>query len=270
MPGGALMLLVVGFVCWLFAFQSAESLFAGVVVGGFTLVILGFVGGIILGNTGLNDGDFVMNSFLATRPISDSELARVCLSTAVKSLLSAWAIWAAAVGIVYGCMTVYGASDGIRLPDDFGWWYFVLPLAFAWITVATTMCAGLTGRVLRVLAILGIGFALVTLNAVTSKFLLSSDAHLLLQRTVAAGIQLGVVAGVAWVFTEARRRDLISTPMIYMAAILWLVGTASVAVLLPKLPEPRITGALLGAAAAALVIAPIAAAPVAISTNRHR
>lgn len=270
MPFGALALLVIGFVTWIIAFRSADSLFSGLVVSGFVLTMLGFIGGIILGNTGHNDADFLMNSFLATRPISDSDLARVCLATAAKSLLSAWAIWVAAVGILYVSLVAFGASEHARLPKDFGWWHVVLPVVFAWITTGCTMSIGLTGRVVQIIMIFLAIFAVITATAFASKLLLSPDAHLYLQRTVAIVIQLGIVAVTVWVFVEARRRELISTATTWAGASLWLASTALGAIVLPQAPEPRIVAILLGAVGAALAILPFAAAPLAISMNRHR
>lgn len=270
MPFAILMLLAIGLVVWIFSDRTAENLIAGAVVGGFTLAILGFIGGVIFGNTGSNDGDYVMGSFLGTRPISDSELARATLTAAAKSMLLAWLIWVAAVGVAYAAALACGAGSEVHLPRDLGWWCFPATLAAAWILLGVIMSLGLTGRAVQTILPLCMITALVIAGAISSNFLLSPSSRLLLQRATVIAAACSILAFGLWAFSAARRRAFISDPAIWAAATIWLVGTSLVAFALPEFNQPRGLVVLLAAAGAALAVIPIAAAPLAISVNRHR
>lgn len=270
MPFGAVCLLTLGFVVWFFSDRSAENLFSGLVVGGFTLAILGFIGGVIHGNTGTNDGDFVMRSFLATRPVSDTDLAKFCVVSAAKSMLLAWSVWVVAVAFIYGGMFLFGVGNSARLPTDLGWWYFALTLVTAWIAVGTTMSIGLAGQSPRTLQIFCVVVAIITAVAIASKFLLSPPAQLLLARAALIIFEFSIVAIGTWCFFAARRRCLIAVSTFWLAATIWLAATTLAAMALPDFSGPRIIGILLCAAGLMLVVLPVAAAPLAISINRHR
>jgi hypothetical protein len=77
------------------------------------------------------------------------------------------------------------------------------------------------------------------------------------------------VAG-AFAFVAARRRRLIQLPTVWAAVGTWIVATVLLACFLPTYAQPRLLAYLLIAALVTLLVTPIAAAPLAISVNRHR
>jgi hypothetical protein len=81
---------------------------------------------------------------------------------------------------------------------------------------------------------------------------------------------MSLVIASVWVFVAARRRKLIQGPTVWAAAIVWITTTAGMALKWPENGWPLWGGYLLIAAAAALVVAPVAAVPLALSWNRHR
>jgi hypothetical protein len=259
-----------GLIIWIFSDRQPENLVQGFFGGGAMLAFFGFIAGIVFGNTGPNDANYVMGHFLATRPISDTEAARAILLTAAKSVVLAWAIWALAFALACCCIAAGGYSAAIRFPENVGWWYFPATLIGPWMVASTLIYLGLFGSPKYVLQLLcGVAAALLII-AISSKFLLKPTAQLLLEQTFFVLIGSGLIIAGGLVFVIARRRRLIQSPTVWVAACVWIVSTIAFAILWRAHAEPRILGYLLIAAFATLLVAPIAAAPLALSVNRHR
>ncbi len=96
MPASVVLLLTFGLAIWLIFSRDPLALMGGVVAGGGILSLLGFVGGVLVGNCGPNDANYEMGQFLATRPMMSSDMARTLLKTAGLSTLMAWTAWAVA------------------------------------------------------------------------------------------------------------------------------------------------------------------------------
>lgn len=89
MPAMVVFGVVGAFGLWLIFNRNAHELFNAYLVGGGLLSVGGLIGGLIVGNSGPNDADFNMGNFLATRPITTSNIARTILKTAAKSTVIA-------------------------------------------------------------------------------------------------------------------------------------------------------------------------------------
>ena len=232
---------------------------------------LGFMGGLLFGNVGPDNSNYSMGHFTATRPMSDTDMGRAILRTAAKSILLTWSIWVAALLIVCACLVACGAKEAIKLPQDWKWWYFPITLLGPWIVsgiLASSLLVGPTSYRARYLAC-SIPAALIII-AVLSKFLLSRDAQTLLDETLVAVATTAIVLACGSALFAARRRQLIQGPTVWAAAIVWIAATAGLALKWPENAMPHGLGYLLIAAAAALMVAPVASVPLALSWNRHR
>ncbi|MGH7138000.1 MAG: hypothetical protein ACREHD_19800, partial [Pirellulales bacterium] len=142
MPGAVVFVLVIGLALWLVVSRNGTDLLHGLLVGGGLLLVAALLGGILTGNCGPDDANYEMGSFLATRPITTIDMARTILKTALKSVLMAWLIWAAAFLAVY---LIVWATQNHRpaLPRELGWWYFPATLIGALAILGLLTCAGL-------------------------------------------------------------------------------------------------------------------------------
>ncbi len=271
MPMGAISLIVFGTIGWFLGSRRADDLFTVFFAGGqASLWVLAFVGGLILGNEGANESNFTIGHFMGTRPISDSDIGRAILRTAIKSLLLTWSIWLAAMLIACGCLMACGASDVIKLPKDWSWWYFPSALFGPWIIVGGFTSIFLLGRS-RILVPLACAIpAALFVIAVGSKFFLSLEAQFVMDRTLVAMTATGLVMIGVWVYAAARRRGLIQSATLWAAATIWIASTAVLAFQLPQPASPRWLAVLLIAAMMALIVGPVASVPLALSANRHR
>jgi hypothetical protein len=112
--------------------------------------------------------------------------------------------------------------------------------------------------------------AAIMVASVLSKFLLKPAAHALLAQSITALLASALVVSGALAFVAARRRQLIRMPTVWAAACTWIVATVLLAYSLPTYAQPRPLSYLLVAALVAVFVAPVAAAPLALSVNRHR
>jgi hypothetical protein len=271
MPMTAFGLLIIGLIVWFFSSRNADDLFYALFFSGNMLWALSFVSGLLLGNAGPNDASYVMGHFFSTQPISDTDMARAILRTAVKSIVVTWSIWIVAMLVVCGGLYACGASDAIKLPKDWSWWYLPATLLGPWIVTGNVASLLLQGGRQRHVVFLACGTpAALVIIATVSKSLLSHDALWLLNSTLIVLTAISLVIASAWVFFAARRRKLIQGPTLWAAAIVWITATVGLALKWPDYATPHWVGYLLIAAAAALAVAPVASVPLALSWNRHR
>jgi hypothetical protein len=270
MPAGALILLVAGFIGWLFGSRDPEDLLLGLLAGGAGLSVLGGIGGFIFGTVGQNDA-YIMGHFLATRPISDTNLGWAILKTTAKSILLAWCVWAFTLGIVYSCLRISGSHALAELSGQADWWYIPATLLGMWAVAATIASLGLTGRTKLALQTFCVILGVVILEATFSKFLLSQPALLIANGILAAVLGGCLLIVAVWIFIAARRRGLIQPPVLWAAASIWIIATAAVCVVcVSGSSQTGWLSYLLVADVAALTVLPIASMPLAICFNRHR
>jgi hypothetical protein len=271
MPAGTIFCLIGGLIIWGLSDRQAEPLVQGFFGGAVVLSMLGFISGLASGNIGPNDASYDMGQFLATRPTTDTDTARAIFLVTAQSVILAWAIWALAFAVACACIAMAGSVTAIHFPkDDIGWWYFPATFIACWTVTSAITCVLLFGRSKYVLQFLcGLAAAIIIVS-VSSKFLLRPAAHALLVQTLTALLASGLVVAGAFAFVAARRRRLIQLPTVWAAVGTWIVATVLLACFLPTYAQPRLLAYLLIAALVTLLVTPIAAAPLAISVNRHR
>jgi len=261
---------IVGLTIWLFDNGNPEDLFQGVIAGGGMLTFVGFIGGFFLGNVAQREGENAMGSFLATRPMSSSDMARTVLENVAKSVLLAWAIWATTCLIAYAILMTSGNSAEIRLPEIWGRWYFPATLLGLWTAAAVTASLWLMGRSRLVAQLICGLIAAFVVATLLSKFALADRTRLILGQACLTAVGAAILLGTAWLFAAAHRRTLIQTTTLGVAVGVWLIATVLVMLQPPLPPESSRLAYLLIAATLALSIAPLAAAPLAVAWNRHR
>jgi len=270
LPAAVVLCLIVGFGCWLIFSRVPRNLVDGLVGLGAMLSAIGVVAGIITGNTGPDDANYAVGQHLATRPITDTELARTILKTAGLGVTLAWVIWAVAFLAVYGMILATNAVPPPVLPKGVHWWYLPVTLVGLWTTVTIVTSLGLMGRPKLVLIFLIAGFSLFIGIDLYSKYALSREERTMLFHGSQFVVGVACVLGTLWIFIAARRRSLIGAPTAGIASALWCTFCALVIVEWALHPERQLPDYLLVAGLLALTVAPLAAAPLALAWNRHR
>lgn len=243
-------------------------------VGGVLLILGGLVVGLVFGNTGTADGKLEMGNFLATRPMTSADMARTILKAAVLSTLLAWAFWAMAFLAVYAIILIANVDPTPHLPTEVGWWYFPATLLGTWTALAAITTIGLTGRP-TLYGLLFCGLPALTLGAILfSHYVLSPDGQTQFKDGITAIVGAIYIVGTFWAFSAARRRALIDMPTTWAAlgvfGILCLAGTFFWS---QHRDEPPATPWALFVHVIglfALVVFPLAAAPLAVTWNRNR
>lgn len=258
-----------GFVVWYFnGDRRAASLIEGLFASGGLMWVLGFLGGLVLGNTGAHDAGFTMTQFNATRPMSDADMGRIMLRTAAKSVAISWLIWVAALAIT--CFVTLLNSPPHLVKPLFGmWWFMALTLAGYWASTGVLMSIGLLGRSKIFLQVACGVPASIFFLAIACNALLRPEVAAMAAQTVIFALSLGTIAAIVWLFVEARRRRLVSTTTVGITAAAW-----STAVMVCPLVDGDALHSwlawLLFSTLFALAVAPLAATPLAIAWNRHR
>jgi hypothetical protein len=129
---------------------------------------------------------------------------------------------------------------------------------------------GLLGRSKLVLQILSGIIGAAVIAPLASKLLLSADSRLLLERALATALGVLLLLSAAMIFNSARRRGLVERATVWAAVATWIAATLVFVAVRPVTAEPRLIGDILGAGVLVLIVVPLAAAPLALSLNRHR
>ncbi len=269
MPFTVVFGMVVGLGIWVLFIRELKDLFEGFVAGGAMLTLMGFMG-FVLGIVGPNDQTFEMGHFLATRPLTNTEMSRTLLKVLGKSVLIAWTIWAVPFVILTAILFAKGAIPSVELLNDWGWWYFPMTLLGCWTLTSVLASISMTGRS-KLLAqlICGVLAAFFGLGLFCN-YALPVESRPTFNRGV--GIVVGVVIalGTVWAFVSARRQALIGSPTVASAFSVWAVlGGLIVHDWVQHPARPLMPGVLV-ACLATLVVAPLATAPLALAWNRNR
>jgi hypothetical protein len=270
MPAAVVCGLCMGLGLWLIGSRDLKPLFDGFVGGGALLSLLALLAGLIMGNCGVSDSDFEMRNFLATRPISSTDLARTILKTAAKSVFVAWVIWVVSFLSLYMILWTIHVNPPRTVGTELGWWYFPATLLGAWTVLSLFTCIGLAGRRGLVATLFCGLFALFCGLSLFSQYALSHQAQERFAHGAAAVSGVVFVLGTVGAFVGARRRLFIGWPTLAMASSVW--GALSALVLLGWAQRPAgpfsvyvfVIGVL------ALAVAPLATAPLALAWNRIR
>jgi hypothetical protein len=253
---------------WLMAFESYRVKLVNESLTAMLLVLSPLIG-IFFGCS--SKKSFDLQSFAATRPLSDRELASAVLRNAAASLLSTTFLW-----LVGSSLMLPEEWRAICQGGEGSWGQFhhlckVVPLMLlmSWTGVGLGTALGLARAWLVGCAGVGTGAAFLSfLWAIGSAPRLTAEFLLVLVAWMCWG---GTVAA----FIVARRWRLVSTPGIVGCLLGYLVvlGYAHV-VLGYAFPATdayaHLAMQLAGAGFSVLPLAPFAAAPLALSWNRHR
>ena len=265
------MAVVVGLGCWLIFNRVPRALLEGFVVGGGAMLpTVGCVLGLVVGNAGPRDTEYEMGNFLATRPMTDTDLARTILKSAGQGVIIAWGIWAATFLTLYLILLACGVDPSPILPQGVEWWFLPATLLGLWASVTLVTCLGLMGRPKLVMILFIAGISLFIGAMLVSKFALSHDGQRLLLRGSLFTMSTAFMLGTAWVFIAARRRALIASPTIYWAIAAGVLLGSLVGIDRVLHPARPLAEHALAVGLATLALAPLAAAPLALSWNRHR
>jgi hypothetical protein len=269
LPATVVFGMLIGLSIWVLFIRDLKDLFEGFVAGGAMLTLMGFLG-LFLGNVGPNDAMFEMGHFMATRPLTNTEMSRTILKVLAKSVLIAWVIWAVPFVLLTGILFAQQAIPHVEILDDFGWWYFPATLLGCWTVVSVLASISMTGRS-TLLAQLICGLLAVFIGlGMFRKYALPENVQLNFDRGVGVTVGVTIAFGTVWAFVAARRRGLIGSPTVASAFSVWAVLSGLIVLDWMLHPDrPLVLGALI-VSLAALVVAPLAAAPLAIAWNRNR
>lgn len=258
-----------GLIIWATSIRDRTQLFEALVGGGAMLSAIGFTG-FLLGNFGNSDSAFEMGHFLATRPLNTTEMSRVFLKVLAKSVLLAWGIWAIPFVLFSAYLFANGEFPDVELLRNLGWWYFPVTLLGCWIVVSAFASVAMTGRTLFLVQIIFGVFAFSLGETMFSKYALPREARLPFERGVWLAIGVALALGTAWAFVAARRRGLIGSPTVAGALSVWGVLSGLISLDWVRHPARPLPLGVLAVCAAALVVAPLATAPLALAWNRNR
>ncbi len=259
----------IGIGIWLLKPDNANELFAGFIVGGALVAGSGALG-FLYGVVGRLDGDFQISQFLATRPLTNTQLAGTILRAMAKSVFLGWVIWALSVLIVYTMVLALRIDLGVAFPAPLGWWTVPAALLGAWTLGGVMVAVALTGRqyVFAWLLVVGAGLPIGLLFF--AQAVLSPRAQDHLAYGVAAFSGVAFVVGTIAALVVAHRRRLITGPMLSAAAVAW--GALCILAALIWLPSSleRLAVYIGVMGILALSVAPIGTAPLALAWNRTR
>ena len=269
MPATVVFGMVIGLGIWVLFIRDLKDLFEGFVAGGAMLTLMGFLG-FVLGIVGPNDQTFEMGHFLATRPLTNTEMSRTLLKVLAKSVLIAWVIWAVPFVILTAILFAKGAIPPVEVLNDWGWWYFPMTLLGCWTVVSVFASIAMTGRsALLPLLVLGV-FALMIGLGLFYNYALPVSARLNFNRGVGVVFGVAISLGTVWAFVSARRRMLIGLPTVCAAFSVWMVLGGLIALdWLLHPARPLLLGVMV-VLLAPLVVASLATAPLALAWNRNR
>ena len=255
---------------WAIFARDPKQLVDGFIAGGGLFSVGATVWALIIGNVGPIDSNLEMGHFLASRPMTTARMARIILVTAAKSLFLAWSIWVGAFFICSGILFAAGVAPQPFFPRELGWWYLPLTLLGSWTVVTVLASFGLTGRTTLCVQLFFCALALYFGGICLSVFGLSPEILQRLGLVVLSVVGVGFVLGTATLFRIARQRGLIDLPSTAVSFVVWTLLTivaVSTWVRFPTVPFPT---CIFLCGLAALVVAPLAAAPLALTWNRNR
>jgi hypothetical protein len=256
-------------VIWSFVSRDVMELVAAFAHGSWLVTIAAVLGGVVLGAVGSRD-DVVMGQFLATRPITTVDLSRRLLGVAAKNLAIAWAVWGAIFLAILLASRVAGDAPWEYLPPNFGWRWFAGSMLLSWAAMSTIIAIALIGRARLIgRAVVGLSFGYVALM-LSAKFALTSQAFELLMHGLVILLGVGCTAGTIAAMVVALRRRLIEAPIAGAAIAVWIALLVAGMLAWPTEVELGFTGQILLYGSLALIVAPIATAPLALAWNRTR
>lgn len=209
-----------------------------------------------------------MGTFQATLPLTSIGYWNAIYRTIIQSILVTWCVWAA----LFLCFLAM-ASANLCIPEQtflmkMGAWYLPLTMLGPWMIAANLASLSLTGRSRLVLPVIVTPIVLFTVYLMV---MLAIDSNILQQRVNDACvylISLAIVFGTAWAFFSAIQQRVLAPYHVISAAAISLSIAVYAIVFTPSELPP--IAYLMIVAFSALIILPMATAPLAITWNRHR
>ncbi|MGQ0637520.1 MAG: hypothetical protein ACT4QC_23175 [Planctomycetaceae bacterium] len=221
-----------------------------------------------------------MSGFPASRPLGNTTTAYVTLGVTAVSVILAWLIWVAAIGV----MRLTQSGRSVPAPSLSNT-QAVSHLILTWMSAALAACVVQTGRTKLFAQVIGGILLLVVGWTYLAAGLLRLTEAMVLGPIIVISVASSL-AGTAWAFFAASRSGLISIPTLWilpaaivigMAAMRFVEQSAQVPIQNPvilenqlfRIPAP-LSLMVLHCTTAALCVLPLAASPLAIAWNRHR
>jgi hypothetical protein len=245
---------------------SEAYLLGSVILSGVAMGI-----GMVLGNGGTNcsnsEANPAMSQFIATLPMTSTDLGKSVLKVAAQCAVCGWIIWSASFLAVYCLLT---APLGHRLAPalaQFPWRSLPATLLGFWTATALGVAIIVAGRPRLTFSLLCGCFASLAGTVVVYRFLLAPEFQEPVICATAITLGTALVAATSGALLTARRRNLIDSPTVSAIVSVWVALT--VLALLMSMPAPLHILILL-AGLMALVIAPLAVVPQSLVWNRTR
>ena len=270
MPATVMLGLIFGLAIWLIFVRDPKLIGTGFLVLGGYLSVPGLVCAFIIGNTGRIDTDFEMGHFLGSRPMKSDEMARTILKMTAQSLLLAFSIWAGAFLVTGAILLACGFVPTDIIPKDVPWWSILAAPLGCWAVITVLASIGLTGRPILFAQICCAVFALYLACLCLSLFVLTDSGREQLSLGVAYLFPVAILGVTAWLYVTALKRHLIGWSSAVACALVWIAISSLCVLIGMQYPNGKLVSYLILVGLSALVVAPIAAAPLAVSWNRTR
>jgi hypothetical protein len=266
LPGLSLASSLVVFAIWLVVDRNRETLLQVVTGSGITLAVMAGLIGAFGCTLGPAESNWSIGPFLGTRPISSPTLARCVMWVQFRSVALATMMWLIAFLAAY---VMNEPRHRLQQPALL----IVTLLVCPWISAGVGSTIALTGRaqifgaafVTAMFAIYGFAIAVQLIAPRESR---QEILNVSVQGIVYL-LSSAVILGTIWAFARARRRGMIdSRSILTAAAVTFALGVIAIWGL--RQTSPPVAVGFLVAAAVALAVAPLAAAPLAVAWNRSR
>lgn len=231
--------------------------------------IAGLLGGVLLGAVG-SKGDVQMGQFLATRPVSSADMARILLRIAGESLLVAWLIWGGTLLLILLAGRLAGYAPLALFPPEFNWQMLAGGLLTSWGVFTNMMSIVLIGRgqlVARILASACFAYIGVIL---CSKHMLEPATHALIMQILVALFGVACSAATVVLIVAVRRRRMIAARALAGIVAAWLALIVIAMLVTPADAALPLQATILLYGSLGLAVAPFAAVPLALAWNRTR
>jgi hypothetical protein len=272
MPVSVVFGLMIGLTIWVMFVRNPEELVIGFMSGGGLLSAVAVVWAIIIGNVGPMDKNLEMGHFLASRPMTSKDMARTILTMTAQSTLLSWTIWVGTFLVAAGILFATGKAPHPFFPMGFSWWYFPLTLVSCWTVVSVLASIGLTGRSTLCAQLFLILFACYFGGICVSVLFLSEESEQWLVAGAMALCSVVFLPGTAFLYVAAWKRNFIEIPTMVGSFCIWMMLAAGTVTYWLAHPTPNVPvlSCVLLVSIEALVVAPLAATPLALAWNRTR
>lgn len=270
-PGGTLFMGVLGVVFWAIFDRQLPHLYHAFFIGGYLLAILGFISGLVFGNFGPQDVHHEIGHFLASKPMTNRQMAFVTLKVALFSMGLSWAFWAIGFVAVRILMAILGFEVDEKTVAELRWWYWPATLVLPWIALGAGMLMTISGYGLVFFQVVLGAYIFWLVGAVGLSFH-SDGVDLGKWFTAACAVFAGLflAGGTVWLFQRAIRLGILDFKEGLLALVVWLGLAVITGIGFGELWATHGPLLILVQGGLALVLAPYAGAPVALGWNRTR